>query len=545
MHQTQNIQPHGCLLALSKPGFRIEQASENTGRFLGAAPQELLGRKLNDFLPEAGKRIRNSSICEQGPSHACYLGEIAAPGRAGALAMHLHRADRLLVVEFEPARIGSGKHAVDAPLRTVVASLSATRSCDDVCRLAVRELKNLTGYGRVLACMFEDEGEGRVIAELADKGYERFLGRSYPAVELSDGALAYYGHGRSAVVCDASASPSALRSAKATPLDLGGATLRCMPPELTEWMSSSGYRSAIVLVLTMQEKPWGLIVCQHCTVRGLPATRRDECDLIGRMASLQIESMERQSALQLGLHREGMLAGDVSDLQTSNRELEVFSYSAAHELSAPLRRILDYTTLLQECDGPVLSSLGSHFLDNIRGSAQYASQLIDNLLGFSQVGRAALRCAEVNLQALVELIRTEITDGHPERKIQWIIRPLPVVFADPALMRLALRNLLSNAVKYTRGRDPAIIEIGVQPDSAETIIFVRDNGVGFDMQYSGKLFGVFQRLHRAQEFEGTGIGLASVKRIIEHHKGRVWAQGSPNEGATFSFSLPLRQASAW
>jgi light-regulated signal transduction histidine kinase (bacteriophytochrome) len=157
------------------------------------------------------------------------------------------------------------------------------------------------------------------------------------------------------------------------------------------------------------------------------------------------------------------------------------------------------------------------------------------------MGRSALRFTDVNLQALVESIREEMKPDYQSRNLEWHIQPLPRVVGDAAFLHLALRNLLANAIKYSRERNPAVIVVGAQENDEEVIVFVRDNGVGFNMEYVDKLFGVFQRLHRMEEFEGTGIGLASVRRIIERHDGRVWAEGKINQGASFYFALPKRK----
>ncbi len=246
----------------------------------------------------------------------------------------------------------------------------------------------------------------------------------------------------------------------------------------------------------------------------------------------------RNSVLGLVLRKAEEKAQLAADLAESNRELEAFSYSVSHDLRAPLRHIAGYTELLSDTEGERLSDRGVRFLDNIGESARFAGTLVDNLLSFSQMGRAALRYTDVNLQALVETIRGEMSPDMEGRAIEWKVHPLPVVLADAAFIHLALRNLLSNAVKYTRKSNPAIIEVGAEHADDEVIVYVKDNGVGFNMKYAAKLFGVFQRLHRMEDFEGTGIGLASVRRIIERHDGRVWAEGEPDHGATFYFALP-------
>ncbi|MEQ7920416.1 ATP-binding protein [Xanthomonas sp. WHRI 1810A] len=249
----------------------------------------------------------------------------------------------------------------------------------------------------------------------------------------------------------------------------------------------------------------------------------------------------RAAVLGIVLRKAEEMAELAQELKKSNKELEAFSYSVSHDLRAPLRHIAGYAELLADIEAEKLSERGMRFLDNIGESARFAGTLVDNLLSFSQMGRSAMRFSEVDLQALVEAIRREMQPDYQGRTLEWVIpRPLPVIVADAALLHLALRNLISNAIKYTRDSDPAVIEITAREVDGKTVVCIQDNGVGFDMQYAGKLFGVFQRLHRMEEFEGTGIGLASVRRIIERHDGEVWAQSQLGEGATFFFSLPKR-----
>lgn len=226
------------------------------------------------------------------------------------------------------------------------------------------------------------------------------------------------------------------------------------------------------------------------------------------------------------------------ELKLSNQELEAFSYSVSHDLRAPFRHIVGYAELLSELQD--LSETGRRYLNTIIESAQYAGVLVDNLLAFSQMARSGISPVNLNMSALVEEVRREVMIEGAGRNIQWQIEPLPDSWADPVMMRLVFRNLLSNAVKYTRRRAEALIEVGCEVRASEVIYFVRDNGTGFDMQYVDKLFGVFQRLHRMEEFEGTGIGLANVRRIVERHGGRTWAVGALDQGATFYFTLPKK-----
>jgi light-regulated signal transduction histidine kinase (bacteriophytochrome) len=227
------------------------------------------------------------------------------------------------------------------------------------------------------------------------------------------------------------------------------------------------------------------------------------------------------------------------ELASSNKELEAFAYSTSHDLRAPLRHIAGYTQLLQKRASSVLDDRSGRYLTMILESATTMGVLIDDLLAFSRIGRAEARTAPVDLGELAREVSSEIRRDVRGREILWKIDPLPTLLGDRPMLRIVLVNLVSNAVKFTRTRAQAVIEIGsTVGKNGETAVFVRDNGVGFDMKYVDKLFGVFQRLHGIEEFEGTGIGLATVQRIIARHGGRVWAEGVAGEGATFYFSTP-------
>lgn len=271
-----------------------------------------------------------------------------------------------------------------------------------------------------------------------------------------------------------------------------------------------------------------------------------------RPAEVEIASDFRGALLNLVLRRAEELAQLALELGRVNRELEGFSYTVSHDLRAPLRHIVGYADLLREMELARLSDRGKHFVERIIAQARFGGKLVDDLLSFSQMGRAALRVQAIDLDDLVARVVADETRELGDRPIEWGNSKLGMVNADPVLLIVVLRNLISNAIKFTgtrSGVDGATVAfIAITRTSGEgklagqDVITVRDNGVGFDMRYADKLFGVFQRLHRFEEFPGTGIGLASVRRIIERHGGETWAEGELERGASISFSLPREQA---
>lgn len=234
----------------------------------------------------------------------------------------------------------------------------------------------------------------------------------------------------------------------------------------------------------------------------------------------------------------GQIAERTTQLEAANKELEAFTYSVSHDLRAPLRHIDGYVDLLVSRCRDGLSDKGLHYVDTIASSAREMGILIDELLQFSRTGRAELRRESVDMSRALQEALIPIKEGSAGRSIEWIIGELPSVRGDFVLLRQVWANLLGNAVKFTRQRDVARIEVSAREGNGEITFLVADNGVGFDMQYANKLFGVFQRLHSQEEFEGTGIGLANVQRIIARHGGRVWAEAVVDQGATFYFTLP-------
>jgi len=251
-----------------------------------------------------------------------------------------------------------------------------------------------------------------------------------------------------------------------------------------------------------------------------------------RIILLAIEDITERKEIEAGLEKTR------KELVVTNKELEAFSYSVSHDLRAPLRHISGYVELLVKHFQSELSEKGVHYLDSIEDSAHQMGKLIDTLLQFSRTGRVEMHRSQMEMSEIVQEVVESVSKDNPDRTIEWVVRKLPSVSGDDLTLRLVWMNLLSNAAKFTRTRENALIEIGAKDEIKEVIFFVRDNGVGFDMKYAQKLFGVFQRLHPSEEFEGTGIGLANVNRIVMRHGGRAWAEAELNKGATFYFSIP-------
>ncbi|MCI0394525.1 MAG: ATP-binding protein, partial [Chloroflexi bacterium] len=227
-----------------------------------------------------------------------------------------------------------------------------------------------------------------------------------------------------------------------------------------------------------------------------------------------------------------------AELENVITELESFSYSVAHDLRAPLRAVIGFATAMLEDFGAQLDAEGQRYLAVIRDNAQNMGRLIDDLLAFSRLGRQSMSSGNVNIATLANTVFEELIQAEPGRKVKLKLGKPPPARGDRAMVRQVLANLLANAIKFTRGRKTAVIEVGGYEGTLENVYSVKDNGAGFDMRYADKLFGVFQRLHPTEEFEGTGIGLSIVRRVIQRHGGRVWAEGEVGRGATFYFTLP-------
>lgn len=282
------------------------------------------------------------------------------------------------------------------------------------------------------------------------------------------------------------------------------------------------------------------------TIKANGSVYRDASGTPVRMIGTNWDITEsREAARELARYRDHLeerILERTAELEAANQELEAFTYSVSHDLRSPLRHIDGFVEMVVSQYRENLGSEGIRYLDIISSSARQMGTLIDDLLRFSRTSRQEMHKSPLDMGKVVEEALDQVKGNCPDRQIEWVVPPLPTVAGDANLLRQVWINLLENAVKYSRRQETARIEITCTESATETLFGVRDNGVGFDMKYANKLFGVFQRLHRQDEFEGTGIGLVTVQRIVMRHKGRIWAEAVPGQGATFTFSLPHSEA---
>jgi PAS domain S-box-containing protein len=258
---------------------------------------------------------------------------------------------------------------------------------------------------------------------------------------------------------------------------------------------------------------------------------RDEHDILVGFVKVTRDLTEQRRAQERA-------AADAEALRAAAAELESFTYSVSHDLRAPIRQILGFSKILAEHLGKDIDPEVEHYLRRINEGSEHMSRLVDDLLQLAQLDKQQPKPRKCSLDSIVHNVLTNLRAETKTRNVEWKVEALPSGVCDPGLLHIVFTNLLSNAVKYTRPRQNAVIEIGTKVRDGRVVFFVRDNGVGFDMKYADKLFGVFQRLHRTEEYEGAGVGLATVQRIIRKHKGTIWAESAPDAGATFFFTLP-------
>jgi PAS domain S-box-containing protein len=317
---------------------------------------------------------------------------------------------------------------------------------------------------------------------------------------------------------------------------------------LVEWRCVVGdvlpadLRNVISKAVAENQKTIVDVACNHrvLSVLFVPIPGTDHVNLYGRDVTERERAAEDVRRLNAELEQRVVVR--TTELEESNKELEAFSYSVSHDLRAPLRAIDGFTGILADEYGAHLDTEGKRLCSVISQNTKVMSRLIDDLLAFSRLGRAAMSLSPIDMATMASSIYHELTTPESRARIDFLVGAVPPAVADPTLMRQVWMNLLSNAIKFSSGRERAVITVSAERSGGESIYAVQDNGAGFDMQYVGKLFGVFQRLHSSREFEGTGVGLALVQRVIRRHGGRVWAEGETDRGATFHFVLPQRGA---
>jgi signal transduction histidine kinase len=313
-------------------------------------------------------------------------------------------------------------------------------------------------------------------------------------------------------------------------------------------LSAGLHQTIVTRVRTLMETAQSVAHEEAYAVR-VPGEGDDEFGKLTRVFNEMLAQIEKRTQQlntktselrQFNQDLEARVADRTAALESANKELEAFSYSVAHDLRAPLRHIDGFADLLTRSAGNNLDEKCRRYVNTIATSAKEMGKLIDALLVFSRLGKAELKKSPVSLSDVVNEARQVTMDGAPDRPIEWQVDPLPEVEADPMMLRQVVLNLLSNAVKYTRKVEHPQVKVSCTGENDHWVVTVQDNGAGFDMRYADKLFGVFRRLHTSQEFEGTGVGLANVRRIIMRHGGRIWAEAAVNEGARFFFTLPRR-----
>ena len=404
-------------------------------------------------------------------------------------------------------------------LREANESLSRTLYLDDVLQNLLDYLMQLVPYDSANVMLREGDFHFRVVAL---RGYERWT--DLDAAQK--------------LVFDIRTIPSLSELVAAQK-----STVIANTYEYPGWLRISGTEH-VVSWLGIPIIADGQVIGLYSVDKVKPAFFTNEHRLLAEglaaQASVAIQNTRLHDQItHANMELEQRVASRTAQLEEANKELEAFAYSVSHDLRAPLRHIDGFIDMLQKRTVATLDEKSRHYMDVIADSAGKMGVLIDDLLSFSRMGRSEMFKSQVDLNDLVQDVVREAMSETEGRNIHWEISSLPVVIGDRAMLRIVLVNLIANALKFTRSRKVAQIEIGRERrDAAEMVIFVRDNGVGFDMSYADKLFGVFQRLHRQEDFEGTGIGLANVRRIINRHGGETWAEGEPGHGATFYFSLP-------
>ena len=470
------------------PEQRIVLFNVAAEKMFACSAKQALGQPLSGFIPE---RFR--------ASHAQYIHRF---GETGATNRTMGAIGQLW---------GLRADGTEVPIE---ASISQTKAGGRILfTLILRDMterKQAEARNVLLATIVESSGDAIVSKDLTGK-----------ILSWNKGAEQIYGYTEAEIV-----GQSVDHIVPADRLDESNCSLRevaegkVVTRDETTRVRKDGTRLKVSLILSPIRNAEGKII-------GISSIAHD---ITARQA---VEGQVRDLNLQL----EKRVRERTADLEAANKELEAFTYSVSHDLRAPLRHIAGFSKMLAEECGASLEPEGLHYLQRIQDGTRRMGMLVDDLLNLARIGRHELRLQVTGLHSVVKDVIADLTPDMEGREVEWRIRNLPHVKGDPALLKVVFQNLLSNALKYTRPRAKAMIEVGCEQMAGEQVVYVRDNGVGFNMSYADKLFGVFERLHRSEDFEGSGVGLATAQRIVQKHGGHIWAQAELDKGATFYVSF--------
>jgi PAS domain S-box-containing protein len=519
----------------------IELVNRQAEAMFGYSAEELLGRTVEILVPDALRERHEGHRAE-------YLAHPRLRPMGAGLDLHGRRKDGSefpVEIRLAPVSSKGETHVLSlisdvtelrrneerlrsyaerlATLAEIQHAILTATSVEEIASAAVTRLRTALDVARATVTLLDAERDEYVVfASDSDTGPdEGRRGIRGPARLLGD--------------------PEALRRREINVTeDL--AEIRDPPPNIAVLLAE-GMRSALSIPLVADDELLGTINLFRRTAYSEFPTHLLEAarEIADELALALSQGRLREQLARHAEELEERVVERTVELRAANRELEAFSYSVSHDLRAPLRAIDGFSRILEEEHGDALPEEGRRYLRLVSENAKNLGLLIDGLLDFSRLGRQALSKQPVELSSLVDGVLADLVSEREGRSVEISVERLPTVECDPLLMKQVLANLVSNALKFTRHRESARIEIGSYVEDGAHVVFVRDNGVGFDMRHADKLFGVFQRLHRAEEYEGTGLGLALVSRIVVQHGGRIWAESEPGEGACFSFTLPAEE----
>ena len=463
-------------------------------KMFGCPPQSALGESISRFIPE---RFRDKHV-----EHIRRFGETGVTNRAMGNLNPLCGV-RANGEEFPiEASISQIEHDGNKVFTVIIRDITERRQTEEQLRTSEEQFRLLLDGVKDFAIYMLDP-EGRIMSWNA--GASRIKGYSSDEIIGQDFSRFYTTEDQ------AKGQPRRELQKALSEGRLEDQGIRVRKDGTTFWANA---------VITPMYDESGMLLGFSKVLRDITERRRAEEEI--RALNRELEQRVRERT---------------KELEATNKELEAFTYSVSHDLRAPLRHIAGFSKMLSEGCADTLNHEGRHYLQRIQDGTRRMGTLVDDLLSLTRIGRHELRVQVTGLDSIVRDVISELRPDTEGRNVEWKISSLPFVEGDPALLKVVFHNLISNALKYTRPRSPAIIEVGSEEVDNQPAVFVRDNGVGFNMKYADKLFGVFQRLHRAEDFEGTGVGLATVQRVVQKHGGRIWAQAELDKGATFYFSL--------